>query len=100
MGLGPQHVGQAACIGLVGRMALLGHGLHPVQVGAGAERGAGGVQHDQAQGHVLGSIREGLVQARNHRRVKGIAPRGAVQGQSQHGSFSMASQVGHAVSFR
>jgi hypothetical protein len=46
---GAQHLGQLQRIGLVFGVRVARHFLHPVQVGAGAEGGAIGRQHDGAQ---------------------------------------------------
>mmetsp|Transcript_5899 Transcript_5899/g.14484 ORF Transcript_5899/g.14484 Transcript_5899/m.14484 type:complete len:245 (-) Transcript_5899:1458-2192(-) len=90
----PEHVGQPRGVGVVFGPAVASHGLHPVQVGAGAEGLALGREHDGAQLGVLAQRGERGRQFGDQHFVEGVADLGAVQRDAGDGALGRDGQAG------
>jgi hypothetical protein len=74
-----QHLGERLGIGEVLLVAVSRHALHPIEVGAGAERRAMSGEHHDADGWIVLNIEEGAAQLCDESIVKSVAHLGTVE---------------------
>ena len=74
---GEEEVGQGLRLAQVLLAREAGHGLHPLQVGPGAEGGPAAAEHDHAHGVHGAQVEERLAQLGDHQPVEGVARRRA-----------------------
>jgi len=74
------------------RLAGLGHAAHPVEVGAGRERGAFAFDHHHPHARVGAGGLQGAGQGGDQDRVEGVVQLGAVQAQAGDRTVAQAQQ--------
>ena len=92
---GREHGRGALGVGDVALVRELAGGAHPLEVGAGAERGAAPRQHDCAQGLVRRERRERLVHGRDQVGVEGVAPLGPVEPHPRDAALALERETAH-----
>src|SRR5467141_147691 len=92
-----EHVGKRPGIGEVFLVAVARHALHPVEIGAGAERRAVAGQHDDAGRFVSLELGKTILQGCNERVVKCIADLGPVERDPCDALLFLNQQIAHAI---